>query len=84
MVRWLDIEPLLVVLRIRKPFPNRLVRAQVMVAAIDRGLEISVLLCTHKHWDHSGGNEAMKKMVRCVLLIYVYYASWALLACLFM
>eukprot|EP00904_Undaria_pinnatifida_P010579 jgi/Undpi1/6651/HiC_scaffold_20.g09130.m1 len=36
---------------------------KVMVAAIDRGLEISVLLCTHKHWDHSGGNEAMKKMI---------------------
>ncbi|CAM9853344.1 unnamed protein product [Laminaria digitata] len=36
---------------------------KVMAAAKARGVEISVLLCTHKHWDHSGGNEAMKKMI---------------------
>lgn len=37
---------------------------QVVAAAKARGVEITTLLCTHKHWDHSGGNEAMKKMVR--------------------
>lgn len=36
---------------------------QVVAAAKARGVEITALLCTHKHWDHSGGNEAMKKMV---------------------
>ncbi|CAM9102292.1 unnamed protein product [Scytosiphon promiscuus] len=35
----------------------------VIAAAKARGVEISTLLCTHKHWDHSGGNEAMKKMI---------------------
>lgn len=42
-----------------------------MAAAKARGVEISVLLCTHKHWDHSGGNEAMKKMVSYVFGWYV-------------
>ncbi|CAM9332322.1 unnamed protein product [Ectocarpus sp. 4 AP-2014] len=36
---------------------------KVIAAAQARGVEISTLLCTHKHWDHSGGNEAMKKMI---------------------
>lgn len=36
---------------------------KVAAAAKARGIEITTLLCTHKHWDHSGGNEAMKKMV---------------------
>lgn len=70
----MDIEPLLTVLPIRNSSPNRLVRAQVMAAAKARGVEISVLLCTHKHWDHSGGNEAMKKMVIHVLPVYAYWA----------
>ncbi|CAN0499790.1 unnamed protein product, partial [Ectocarpus sp. 8 AP-2014] len=35
----------------------------VIAAAQARGVEISTLLCTHKHWDHSGGNEAMKKLI---------------------
>lgn len=38
-----------------------------MAAAKARGVEISILLCTHKHWDHSGGNEAMKKMASLIL-----------------
>ncbi|CAB1118576.1 unnamed protein product [Ectocarpus sp. CCAP 1310/34] len=36
---------------------------KVIAAAQARGVEISTLLCTHKHWDHSGGNEAMKQMI---------------------
>ncbi|CAM9485897.1 unnamed protein product, partial [Hapterophycus canaliculatus] len=36
---------------------------KVIAAAKARGVEITTLLCTHKHWDHSGGNEAMKKMI---------------------
>eukprot|EP00752_Nemacystus_decipiens_P003958 g3624.t1 len=36
---------------------------KVVAAARARGVEITTLLCTHKHWDHSGGNEAMKKLI---------------------
>ncbi|CAM9512887.1 unnamed protein product [Choristocarpus tenellus] len=36
---------------------------KVIKAAKDHNVTISALLCTHKHWDHSGGNEAMKKMI---------------------
>lgn len=39
-------------------------QGKVVAAAKDRGVEISAILCTHKHWDHSGGNEEMKRMVR--------------------
>ena len=49
-----------------------------MAAAKARGVDISVLLCTHKHWDHSGGNEAMKKMVRQVLLVCAYISAVSL------
>lgn len=40
----------------------------MVAAAKARGVEITTLLCTHKHWDHSGGNEAMKKMVNFFLV----------------
>ncbi|CAM9810708.1 unnamed protein product [Discosporangium mesarthrocarpum] len=36
---------------------------KVIAAAEKHGVTISALLCTHKHWDHAGGNEAMKKMI---------------------
>ncbi|XP_069840901.1 probable hydrolase PNKD isoform X2 [Dendropsophus ebraccatus] len=26
------------------------------------GAELEAILCTHKHWDHSGGNKALKKL----------------------
>ncbi|KAM5127329.1 putative hydrolase PNKD, partial [Mantella aurantiaca] len=25
------------------------------------GVTLEAILCTHKHWDHSGGNKALKK-----------------------
>ncbi|XP_073490484.1 probable hydrolase PNKD [Aquarana catesbeiana] len=31
-------------------------------AYLDReGVNLEAILCTHKHWDHSGGNKALKK-----------------------
>ncbi|XP_044160170.1 probable hydrolase PNKD [Bufo gargarizans] len=28
------------------------------------GVMLEAILCTHKHWDHSGGNKALKKLYR--------------------
>ncbi|CAM9718723.1 unnamed protein product, partial [Chrysoparadoxa australica] len=34
---------------------------KTLAAAAENSVELSALLCTHKHWDHSGGNTGMKK-----------------------
>jgi hydroxyacylglutathione hydrolase len=36
---------------------------KVLKVAGEKGLQIQALLCTHRHWDHSGGNAAMAKAV---------------------
>eukprot|EP00612_Vaucheria_litorea_P004396 CAMPEP_0171461298 /NCGR_PEP_ID=MMETSP0945-20130129/5803_1 /TAXON_ID=109269 /ORGANISM="Vaucheria litorea, Strain CCMP2940" /LENGTH=294 /DNA_ID=CAMNT_0011987619 /DNA_START=126 /DNA_END=1010 /DNA_ORIENTATION=+ len=38
--------------------------SKVIAAAVSNGIEISSLLCTHKHWDHSGGNLEMKRLIK--------------------
>jgi hydroxyacylglutathione hydrolase len=35
----------------------------VLKAAADLGLTLSAVLTTHKHWDHAGGNDAMKDAI---------------------
>ncbi|EWM30120.1 hydroxyacylglutathione mitochondrial [Nannochloropsis gaditana] len=37
--------------------------AKVLAAAQREGIKLSTLLCTHKHWDHAGGNEEMARML---------------------
>lgn len=37
--------------------------AKVLAAAQREGIKLSTLLCTHKHWDHAGGNEEMVRML---------------------
>ena len=32
-------------------------------AAVDRGLNVVSLLCTHWHFDHSGGNRTLKRLL---------------------
>ncbi|GAB5030308.1 hydroxyacylglutathione hydrolase [Nannochloropsis oceanica] len=36
---------------------------KVLAAAKREGIQLSALLCTHKHWDHSGGNEEMARLI---------------------
>lgn len=36
---------------------------KVLAAAKREGIQLSTLLCTHKHWDHAGGNEEMARLV---------------------
>ncbi|XP_043930746.1 probable hydrolase PNKD isoform X2 [Protopterus annectens] len=36
---------------------------QLVQACLEQeGAELEAILCTHKHWDHSGGNKALKKL----------------------
>ncbi|CDI82141.1 hydroxyacylglutathione hydrolase, putative [Eimeria acervulina] len=36
---------------------------KVVAAAKERGVTLETCLCTHRHFDHSGGNEQIKKLV---------------------
>ncbi|AFZ80308.1 hydroxyacylglutathione hydrolase, putative [Theileria equi strain WA] len=36
---------------------------KVIDAAKDEGVLLKSALCTHKHWDHSGGNREIKKLI---------------------
>jgi len=36
---------------------------KVLAAAKREGIQLSTLLCTHKHWDHAGGNEEMARLL---------------------
>ena len=36
---------------------------KVIKAAQDRGLTITHVLTTHSHWDHAGGNNAMRSEI---------------------
>ena len=36
---------------------------KVIKAAQDRGLTITHVLTTHSHWDHAGGNSAMRSEI---------------------
>uniref|UniRef100_A0A6V1NKM9 hydroxyacylglutathione hydrolase n=1 Tax=Heterosigma akashiwo TaxID=2829 RepID=A0A6V1NKM9_HETAK len=42
---------------------------KVLRAALDQGVSITTVLATHKHWDHSGGNAAMKTSIPDVEII---------------
>ena len=33
-----------------------------------RGLKLDYILNTHHHWDHTGGNEELKKMFNCTIV----------------
>lgn len=35
---------------------------KIMAASKDEGVKVSVLLTTHHHWDHAGGNEQLLKL----------------------
>ncbi|TXG49941.1 hypothetical protein EZV62_025816 [Acer yangbiense] len=36
---------------------------KVLEAAKQHGVDLKIILTTHHHWDHAGGNEKMKEMV---------------------
>ncbi|KAK3230486.1 hypothetical protein Dsin_002367 [Dipteronia sinensis] len=36
---------------------------KVLEAAKQHGVDLKIILTTHDHWDHAGGNEKMKEMV---------------------
>ncbi|XP_028662327.1 probable hydrolase PNKD [Erpetoichthys calabaricus] len=36
---------------------------QIVQACLEQeGVKLEAILCTHKHWDHSGGNKGLKKL----------------------
>ncbi|KAJ3591954.1 hypothetical protein NHX12_007084 [Muraenolepis orangiensis] len=37
----------------------------VQAAILEEQATLKAILCTHKHWDHSGGNNALKKIHSC-------------------
>ncbi|CEM12845.1 unnamed protein product [Vitrella brassicaformis CCMP3155] len=46
---------------------------KLLSAAADAGATIDTLLCTHKHWDHSGGNKEMASLVPGIEVISTAY-----------
>eukprot|EP00891_Asterochloris_glomerata_P004686 jgi/Astpho2/4686/Aster-00247 len=40
----------------------------VVKALKERGLHVDFILNTHHHWDHTGGNEALKKQFNCTIV----------------
>ncbi|CAM9360025.1 unnamed protein product, partial [Phaeothamnion confervicola] len=37
---------------------------KILAVAAKHDVNIQTVLCTHKHWDHAGGNEAMARKLR--------------------
>ncbi|XP_030065087.1 probable hydrolase PNKD [Microcaecilia unicolor] len=36
----------------------------VQMSLEEEGVTLEAILCTHKHWDHSGGNKALKRLYK--------------------
>lgn len=42
---------------------------KVLQAAKDTGVTVTTILTTHSHWDHAGGNNAMKTKVKDIIVV---------------
>lgn len=43
---------------------------KIMTASKEEGVKVSVVLTTHHHWDHAGGNEELLKLITGPITVY--------------